>query len=257
MHQNQNQNQNQNQQEIEWLHDKPEHLLMQYQFIIEATVASFIRKGFFQLEEREDLIQQLNLQCLEGKLDKIKTQFNGTVYLRTYFSKVIYNACQEIARKRKRAPQILSTNLLFDQDSKELSAQVLLVIKEELKRLEASLRTLGKKKQKSELCLKLLVRIILKYLDIQFYSSPKTQKQITHFKQYFFQKYDQLSDKEVYTIAIQLFNTLENKTNDWDSLRRWTQQQLDRLIALLNNEWSATNYDRESLKILLQRYFSS
>ena len=251
------QNQNQNEQEIEWLHDKPEQLLMHYQFIIEATVASFIRKGFFKQEEREDLIQQLNLQCLEGKLTKIKTQFNGTVYLRTYFSKVIYNACQEIARKRKRAPQMLSTNLLFNEDSKELSAQVLLVIKEELKRLEASLKTMGKKKLKSEFCLKLLVRIILQQLDIQFYSSPKTQKEITLLKQHFFQQYDHLSDKEVYGIAIQLFNKLENKSNDWDSLRRWTQQQLDRLIGLLNNEWSATNYDRESLKILLQRYFSS
>ena len=41
----------QNTQETEWLYQSPDKLLVHYQFIVEATVARFISRGFFQPEE--------------------------------------------------------------------------------------------------------------------------------------------------------------------------------------------------------------
>lgn len=246
-----------NRAEIELLHENPEELLLQYQFMIEATVAGFVRKGFFKQEEKADIVQQINLQCLETKLKKIKAQFNGSVYLRTYFSKIVFNSCQEIARQGKKKQQTTTLELLEYKAVDFSSAHEKMVIQDELYRLKAILIGLGKKKSKASLSFKVLIRIILKLVDIQFYTSPKTQVEIDLIKNHFFQAYENLSDKEAFAILVQLFNKLEGKSNDADSLRKWVHQLLDRTITLLNSETSPSNYDKESLKILLQYYFTS
>ena len=242
--------------EIQWLQSEPQRLLTHYQSIIELTIDSFIRKGFFQQEEKSDLVQSINLQLLEGKLEKIRNQFNGTVYLRTYFSKVVHNACIEISRQKKRQAKTFDIDLLYNAESDNLNAFESMAIRDEVNRLEAIILGLGKKKFKGMLCLKLIVRIILQMLDIQFYTSPKTQSEIKAVKENFFQAYDQMTDKEVFGIIIQLFNKIENKNNDSDSLRKWVYQLLEKMIRLLNGGNSPSNFDKESIKLLLQVYFS-
>ena len=75
-------------------------------------------------------------------------------------------------------------------------------------------------------------------------------------KHHFFKNYDQLSDKEVFSIIVQLFNKIENKQTDGDSLRKWVQQMMDKIIQLLNGGPGSSNFDRESLKVLIQLYYT-
>lgn len=242
--------------EIEWLHQEPQRLLTHYQSIMEATISSFIRKGFFNADEKGDLLQTLNLQMLEGKLEKIKAQFNGSVYLRTYFSKVVYNACTEITRQKKRQAKTFDIDALYDLETSNSNAYEHLAIRDELLRLEAILKGQAKKQLKSEFCLKLLVRIVLKLLDIQFYNSPKTKAEIETIQKLFFQPYDQMTDKYIFEKVVPLFNKIESKSNDSDSLRKWVYQLTEKIIALLNGGSSPSNFDKDSVKILLQLYFS-
>ncbi len=241
--------------ELEWLHKAPDRLLAHYQFIIEATVTRFAARGFFAFEEKEEVVQEINLQLWEKKLDRIKAQYNGSVYLRTYFSKVVYNACLEIARSRRRQPRFLSDELLQFTGDNTAGAFEQIAIRDELHRLEGFFRGLAGKRLKSELCLKLFVRFILSMPDLKWFEGPKTQSATAAIRQHFFEAYDHLSDKEVYGIIVDLFNILESRDTDADSLRKWVQQLADRLIRLLNGDPPVSAYDREALKILLRLFF--
>lgn len=243
--------------EVEWLHQNPERLLAHYQFIIEATVARFITRGFITPEEKDEWIQEINLQLWEKKLTRIKEQYNGTVLLRTYFSKIVYNTCLEITRQQQRQPRILSDEVLVASSSADLDAYQRMAIRDELRRFEGFLRGLTDRRYKSELCLKLFARLILIHADIQWYEAPKTREAIEQIKTHFFQTYDHLSDKEVYQIIINLFNLVEDRQTDADSLRKWVNSLVDKMIALLNGTPPVAAYDRDAVKALLRVYYES
>ncbi len=244
-------------QEREWLKNEPARLLTHYQSIMEVVCQQFIARGFFRAEEKEELIQEVYLSLLEGKLEKVQQHFKGTVKLRTYFSKVVYNSFQELALRRSRQPILLSEeNLQYTPDA-DLNAYQKMAIQDELFRLEAILKGLAKRQHKAIFNLKLLVRFLLEYIDIQFYDSPTTANLIERIKESFFQPYDDMTDKEVYDLSVQLFNLLEGKENDGDSLRRWVNSLKDRLIQLLNGSPQRSAHTTDSIKLLLTYYFSA
>ena len=243
-------------QEREWLEREPARLLTHYQSVVEVVCQQFIARGFFQAGERKELIQEVYLSLLEGKLEKVQMHFKGTVKLRTYFSKVVYNSFQELARRRSRQPTLLSEESLHTPDA-DLNAYQKMAIQDELFRLEAILKGLAKRQHKALFNLKLFVRFLLDHLDIQFYVSPKTASLLEQIKQSFFHPYDDMTDKEVYDLSVQLYNILEGKDNDGDSLRRWVNSLKDRLIHLLNGSPQRSAHTTDSIKLLLTYYFSS
>lgn len=245
----------QNSTEIKWLEEAPGQLLTHYQYIVEATVAKFIVRGFFSANEKMEVVQEINLRLLEQKMQKIQEHFKGTVLLRTYFAKVVYNTCLEICRQQRRQPQVLGEEHLMQQADSKGSAHELLVIKDELLRLQAALKGLQSDQYKGRLCLKAWVRFVLTQLDIQFYQSPKTTKAIEAIKAKLFSPYHDLTDQEVYGLLIELFNLVENKNNTADSLRKWVVNIIDQLIVLLNGEPPVSSHSRQSMKLLLQYYF--
>lgn len=246
----------QNEKECDWLVHDLSRLLTHYQPVVEIVFRQFMARGFFQKEEKEELVQEVNLQLLEKKLASIRTHFKGTVLLKTYFSKVVYNSFQEIARHRSRQPDFVGEETLLHTANNQLSPIQQLAIRDEMHRLEGILKGFQRKRHKAEFNLKLFVRFLLIEADIQFYNSPKTAQPIELIRQHFFQAYDTLSDKEVYAIAVQLYNIIEQKNNDGDSLRRWIDGVSRRIIELLNGTPPVSAHTVESLKALLQLYFT-
>lgn len=243
--------------ERDWLKKDPDRLLIHYQSVVEVVCQQFIARGFFESSERKELIQEVNLRLLEDKLEKIQAHFNGTVKLRTYFSKVVYNSFQEIARRRSRQPIMLTEESLRHTPDLNLNAYQKMAIQDEVFRLEAILKGLAKRQHKAIFNLKLFVRFLLEHIDIQFYKGPKTADLLEHIKNTFFHPYDDLSDKEVFDLSVQLYNILEGKDNDGDSLRRWVTLLKDRMISLLNGSPQRSAHTTDSIKLLLTYYFSS
>ena len=242
----------QNTQETEWLYQSPDKLLVHYQFIVEATVARFISRGFFQPEEKMEVVQEVNMELLEKKMARMQEQYNGSVYLRTYFSKIVYNSCLELARSRKRQPHILSFEGLLEKSAPQRSALEELAIRDELKRLEALLKG-HRQYYKLRLCFKLWTRSTLHPEDWQFFDGPKTKTAIARLRER--GNRTEMPDKEAFELASTLFNLLENKNTDADSLRRWVQQQADTFILLMNGNPPVSRYSRDTFKILLRYYF--
>lgn len=233
----------------------PQALLLAYQPIVTAIVSRFVSRGFFDVHEKEEVSQTINLLLLEKKLEKINAQYNGSVLLRTYFSRVVHNAVLELVRKQNRQPEVVDADSLLPQKDASLNPAEQMVIQDELNRLEALLAMLPKDRYKILLCLKLFARIRLTDTDLQFFQSSKTASAIAAWRAQFFSAYDRQSDKEVFRTGVALFNALDDKATDGDSLRRWTHQKADQLIQSLNGHPPVSRHTRESLKILLQFYF--
>ena len=242
----------QNTLETEWLQQEPDRLLAHYQFIIEATVARFISRGFFRPEEKMEVVQEVNVEMLEKKMSRMQEQYNGSVYLRTYFSKVVYNSCLEMARRRKREPQIFTAESLMEEAASQRTAIEELAIRDELNRLEALLKG-HRQFYKLRLCFKLWVRSSIHREDWQFFDGPKTQKAITRLREK--GNNPDLSEKDAFELAGELFNLLEGKNTEGDSLRRWVQHQADAFIVLLNGNPPISRYSRNTFKTLLRYYF--
>ncbi|GJM35613.1 MAG: hypothetical protein DHS20C18_46140 [Saprospiraceae bacterium] len=247
--------QKQNTLEIQWLRNNPGRLVTHYQYIVEVTVAKFILRGFFDSGEKMEIVQEINLRLLESKMQKIQEHFRGTVLLRTYFSKVTYNCCLEICRQRQRQATLLSEDQLTEFAESEINAYDQLVIRDELLRLHACIKGLHGTYFKGRICLKGWIRFLFNNQDIQFYDSPKTSEAIAAIKANMYEPYDHLNDHQVNALLTALFNLVEDKKTEPDSLRKWMINILDHFIVLLNGNPPVSAHSRSSLKILLQYYF--
>ncbi|MCB0651845.1 MAG: sigma-70 family RNA polymerase sigma factor [Saprospiraceae bacterium] len=245
-----------NERELQWLHHQPERLIETYQPVIEIIVTSFIKKGVFHHKDKMDHIQEINLQLLEKKLGKIKEHFNHSVQLRTYFSKVVYNACLEIFRKQHVSLVSESDDFLSNTRDTNFDPHQQLALKEETIRLRGCLMALPKLRLKATLCLKAIARVPFVNKDIEFLDTPKTVTEIAGIRNNLFSDYGDLLNKDIFDLLAALFNKMEQKDMDGDSLRKWTNQLLDRFIFILNGDPPHAAYSRETLKTLLQYYFS-
>ncbi len=244
-----------NKQAIELLNTDPAALLALFQPIVEATVSRFISRGFFQHGEKMDVVQTINTVMLERKLSKIKEHFMGTVYLSTYFGKAVYNACLEIIRKQQRQAKTYGDEMLHQFTESSASAYEQLAIRDELLRYEAIVKGLGRRRFKSELSLQLFARIILDRTAMEPPINELSEEEAEALIANFCQGYEHLKDKEVYALIVRLFNQYEGRNTDSDSLRKWVNMLVDRIILLLNGEPPLAAYQRDSLKVLLQYYY--
>ncbi len=245
-----------NERELQWLHQEPERLIEAYQPVIEIIVSGFFKKGFFVSKDKMDLVQEVNLQLLESKIEKIRTHFNHSVKLKTYFSKVVYNTCLEIARKNPAEQPADPSSILVNTPNNYRNPLQELALKEETLRLHGCLLALPKLRHKATLCLKVIAKIPFYQQDIQFLQSPKTELEILAIKEKLFTNYSHLQLKEVFDLLADLYKKIEGKSTEGDSLRKWTNHLLDRFILIMNGNPPHAAYTRETMKTLLQYYFA-
>lgn len=231
-------------------------LVAHYQPLIQIVVSKFISKGFFRPDEKMDMVQMVNASLLEGRMEKIREHFNGSVYLSTYVSKVIYNLCLEKARSKSRKAPLLEIDRFSNLQEHSISSHDRLVLQDEKRRLAAILKGVFKQRTKRLICLKVFSRIVLNDADLGEYRSVVAKHELAMVRTTFYDPYDKIIDKDAYHILCLLFNKIDDKTTDADSLRKWISLFIDKMLRLLNGDPPRASYDKETLKILLQIYFS-
>lgn len=239
---------------MDMLQNDPATLLTHYQPIVNVVVSKLIRRGFFSVDEKMDVVQQVNTVLLEKKLAQIQRNYNGTVLLSTYFSKVVYNHCLEIVRGTTKQAVLHSDQLLSNTKDENLSIEDRLIIDDEKTRLEAILKGVVGLSLRTIIALKLFARVIITLRDYQevMYVEDELSK---NFEEIFFNDYSDMNDKEVYQSAIPFLNRITEKKIDSDSHRKWINMTVDRIAELLNGNPPRSAYNRETVKILVQLYF--
>ena len=99
------------------------------------------------------------------------------------------------------------------------------------------------------------VRSPIRKTDWQFFDGPRTREAVRRLEKE--GNRPSLSEKEAFELAGELFNRLDNKDTDPDSLRRWVQQQAAWFIERLNGNPPVSNYSGETFKILLRYFFNA
>ncbi len=245
-----------NDEDVQLLYHDPRALLLRYQTTINIIVQKFVASGFFAPDDKADIVQTINELLLRGKLRNMQAQYNYSAYVVTYFSKVVYNLCLELRRKAKRETLIDRSKELHEVQAAYADERGLhrAVITQEVRRLKTILQLFGHARAKLELCLGLCFRFSLKAVALRecypLCSEADVQTMLAHFGG----DYEDLPDKEVYARATPILNRCEGKANSPDALRKWISLKTEEIIALLNGGAGRASYDRDTLKILWQKY---
>ncbi len=244
---------NGNQQDVKLLREEPRELIIKYQDLIQIIVKKYIASKMFHSSDYEDVVQAVNEDLL-GKLEKIREQYNGIALLKTYFSAIVRNSCLKIYDKRKKDIRVFP---LGDEDPiVEETATQNLAIEYDLERLKRIFKYYHKKKEKVILCVKLYFRLRVNKGDVIACFPDCSEEDVLAFLGHFGTHYEEMDSKEVYRIVTLLLNNYEGKSNTVDAVRNWSEVRIREIIQLLNGKRRESSYDKESLRILTEKYFS-
>jgi DNA-directed RNA polymerase specialized sigma24 family protein len=244
---------NENEQDLKLLRERPRELIIEYQEIIHIIVKKYIASKMFSASDFEDVVQAVNEDLL-NKSERIRDQYNGIALLRTYFSAIVRNSCLKIYEKKKKE---IKVSLLGDEDPiVEETATMNLAIEYDLERLKRIFTYYYKKKEKVILCVKLYFRLRVTKEDVIACFPACSEEETLSFLDLFGTHYDNIDSKEVYRIVTPLLNKYEGKNNTVDAVRNWTEVRIREIIQLLNGNRRESSYDKESLRILTEKYFS-
>lgn len=235
------------------LHSDPKGLVMAYQRMIESIVWKFVKSGMFAHESIADVVQTVNMELLE-RIDRIQANFNGSTLVRTYVSAVVRNICLRLHRQRfysKPADPEVKENMLnsigaLDRYSIEQARSVFRAIMQQYHR----------DKPKLTICLKLHFQIGLTREDIMQWYPECSPDVVSRLTSLFGGGPVRRHEKETYALVTPVFNEAEQKNNLPDALRKWTESKILEILTLLNSSIPPAAFDDESLRLLVEDYFS-
>jgi len=241
-----------NKKEIELLYKDPRSLIIAYQPVIKIIIQRYMQTGFIKVHDKDDYLQHVNEELLK-RVEKIQKNFNGKAQLRTYISVIIRNICLELIKKNQMSHEDITESKNIEEGSEETLSGI--IIEQEFYRFQKILMLFSKQKARLELCLKILYRIPVSQKDLEAYypglkekDYQKALKNIDPQKTY--------TDKEVYELITPFLNECEKKDNTADAVRKWTKLKIDELIELMNGNPKRANYNKETIQILLEKYYS-
>lgn len=244
-----------NKKDIELLHRDPGNLILKYQEGINIIVQIHtINKGFYNMDDKEELVQEVNLGLLES-IDSIKKNYKEKCLLKTYVLGISKNICYDILRKKRRNPAF--TELADDIENRYGHIDLNFFRQEladEFEKFSAILKTYFRKQAKIELCLQILYRIPVKlqyFIDYcrkkaeEFYNTVLAQIPVQ----------SNFTDKEIYGVITPYINECDNKENTVGAAQRWMNKIIDQLIVLMNTGRQDGNYNKEIFQILVEKYY--
>lgn len=231
----------------------PHAILLKYQELFANVVQFYIERGMFPPDQKRDIVQTVNLELLE-KIPTISEHYNGSALLRTYLVAIVRNTCIYLG-DRARTPPIpqrsvtaddADKTLLTDRYSLEQAREIFRVI----------LVQFGPVLPKLLICLKLRYRHPLDRRDILRWWPDCGNRELTRILAFFDGDYIKLRDREIYPLISPYFNAAEGKVSGTDSLRKWTQSKIEKILGLLEEAIPGSSFDEENMRILFEDYLS-
>jgi hypothetical protein len=233
------------------------NLVLKYNSLVEMLTRKLLRYyPQFNLPEA-DLIQQVTTNLL-GKKQYISSLYNNHLPFCSYIWSVIHNEIFNLIRKEVRHQKLMRpiANEGTEQFTVEQFSEKDLMIEDSLNIFHNRTLTYLAKRPRLILCLKtkFKIKISNKNLDDLFNTTicSKASNVATSFIGHM--NHEQNITKR-YEMLKHILNAAENTSTDEESYRRWTDQQIERLIDYLNNFY-IMSFDHKSFAILVDRYFN-
>lgn len=236
------------------LQKDPPKLVEELQFLIISVVNKFVKSKAFTFENKEDIIQAINEQLLTDKIYKIQKHYNSTTKLTTYFTSTVINLCYDIIKMNSKRIDIDYFDENINNYTENCPNQhIILVLKEEVKKLEKILLLFGKKRIKLLLFLKVNYEIKISIEDLVNFDSS-----FSEISDYSIEQINsKIPKKNKYEIIAEVLKSFSDEISSADSLRKWTDEKIKEIILLLNGKPPIASYDSETLGILVEKYFET
>ena len=242
-----------NDRDAELLRSDPEALVLKYQETVEIIVKKYIQSGLFTATEFEDTVQDI-LAALLVRIPAMQSQYNGTSLFKTYFSVIVRNICLKKYREDRKEVDIVKEDVAGVAEQNVLENKD--IIEHEVRRFKTILSLYHKQRPKLLLCLKLYYKIPITPEDIRLWYPACNDDDHALLLKHFGSSFHHMRDIVVYELVTPIMNRNERKSNSVDALRKWTDSKVRDIIEVLNGDPKKANYTTETLKILVDDFFS-
>ncbi len=244
---------NENDHDIALMETDPRALIVKYQSVVAIIVRKYIRSGLFSRDEHDEVIQQIN-EGLLYKIDVIREQYNGSALLKTYVSSIIRHMCLKISQEKER--QGVFVPLSSDMAAHQHTPHDRFIVDHEIEKFRLILTLHHTQRPKLCLLLKVTFRLPVTEEELLGWFPRCDLHDVRDIISVFSGEYGSVTDKEIYRVLTPVLNRLEGKSNTEDALRKWTDYRIREIIDVMNGNPPTASHSRESLKILVEEFFS-
>jgi hypothetical protein len=239
--------------EVALLNDDPGALIARYQEMFRVITLKFVGTGYFRPGEVDDTVQSISLYILT-KISQIRAQYNGSTLLKTYVSGIVKNHCIRLgeAGNRRLITQEIESDTLTDGTRTDDRVQ----LREAIERFRIILAMFDEYMPKLLLALKIYYRIPITREDMRNWFPGASPELKERFVELFHDEEMMMERSKIFEAVHPLMNRLEKKRNAHDAFRHWTWIRIDEVIRLLNSGSKKGHFDRETLRELVEDYFS-
>jgi RNA polymerase sigma factor (sigma-70 family) len=244
-----------NQKDLALLKSDLQALQLRHQGTVQIIVRRYISSGMFEKEDFEDIVQSVNEQLIV-RMPSIQSGFNGTTLFRTYFSAIVRNICLSLYKGNQRQPKMYRIDELVHSGKDATSDQYHI---EQARRLfKVVLKQFDYKTDLPRLLFLLKVRykIQVREEDVLGWYPRCPRQDLSTLLDVFGRDYQDLKEREIYVLLAPIFNRAMDKENSPDALRKWTVGKIAQIIELLNGNPPRAAFDEDTIKILLEDFFS-
>jgi hypothetical protein len=225
--------------------------ILQCQRIIEIIAKHFIKNGMFGTDQFKDVVQSANEDLIK-RLPIIEKNFNNKVLLTTYMNVVIRNIFLRIyERQQLEVATVPIENDVYQQKETHFNS---LYIQDEIDRLGWIFQLYGTQRYKVIICLKIYFNIPITKTDILYCFKNNSQMERTLLFERFSRNYNNSLNSENFDSLAPIMNKRDNNSTSGNSLRRWTQDHLAKILRQLNGIPPTRTHTKETFKILLEQY---
>jgi len=248
---------NDNQTDIDLFNRDPHAFLALYQEKLRIIVKTYVHCGMFRPQDFDDVLQTLNENLLL-RIPSIKAHFRGTTVFRTYLGAIVRNLCIDLYRIQhaQRRPRTIPIEEAFPSPHTDMT--VLHDIRHIRRVFRAILQQFDYRLELPRLlfCLKLRYRIPIERTDILKWYAGCDRKDLRRLVRSFSGNYEHRTDGEIYARVTPLLNRADGRENTPEAIRRWTGERISNILDLLNGSPPTASFDEETLKILVEDFFS-
>ncbi|MEW5800105.1 MAG: hypothetical protein AB1728_13985 [Bacteroidota bacterium] len=238
---------------ITLLRDDPKKFLRYCQPIIEICVHQYMASGMFPYAEAKDIIQSVN-EKLYARLGTIDQHYTGRVLLRTYINATVRNICLRIHEERNHS--IKTIQIHEEHGIYTIDPTNAFVFDEELERLHTVLQLFHEERNKLYIAMKLYLKIPLRKMDIYRWNRHLAPAQKEFLISLFGKNYDEMTIHEIFAAFAPVWNSVERTSSAPKSIERWTNEQINVVIKLMNGNPPRRSHSKETLQVLLSEEYS-
>lgn len=234
-------------------------LILKYKPLVDKLVDDNVRSSPTLSSFRDDICQQV-FENLLNKKEVFLKQYDPKMNLRNYLWKIIKNDCfsqweQEFRYNRHFA----DTNGKITDISKDAVALDNVIVEDIFRIFTLMLCAYSVSKYKLVVCLKVVISMKISTIDLKrlFWNNQTSYdagalKTIAEKPALVGENLRGIFTRMQYIRPV--LNKAENVDTSAQSYWRWTNQQIVHLVNYLNKTYGM-NFDRETLKILVEKYF--